>query len=370
MGIDWANRDIYNWGADWEARPLIDRILDVPEYLQQFSLYMKQLQNSIVAPNILFPKIDIIKDIITQYIAIDNFYPLDYGWDINDFSESFDYELSANHVTYGLKPYVSTRSNSISEQLVLPDDLIVINEIMASNSYTISDENGEFEDWIEIYNPGSQAVFLGDKFLSDNSKNPQKWQMPQIYIQPHSFLIFWADKDSVQGEMHTNFKLDKDGEQIGIYYQSGTKYLPLDFVVFENQLEDVSFGKFPNGTGPFYIMQNPTPEDTNIYVGTSINYELKNLSNIKVFPNPVSSELNVNIEFSEPFFIDLKIFNSLGEIVWRKSDSSKSLQKFLSLNTETFAGNKLCSGIYFIKIKGYISENSLVFYENIKFVLL
>ncbi len=46
--------------------------------------------------------------------------------------------------------------------------LLVVNEILASNATGITDEMGEFEDWIEIFNPGTATIVLSGMFLSDN----------------------------------------------------------------------------------------------------------------------------------------------------------------------------------------------------------
>ncbi|MBN2202440.1 lamin tail domain-containing protein, partial [bacterium] len=52
---------------------------------------------------------------------------------------------------------------------------LVINEIMASNRNTIQDEDGDAPDWIELYNPGTQAADLSGWSLSDDTLNVRKW---------------------------------------------------------------------------------------------------------------------------------------------------------------------------------------------------
>jgi hypothetical protein len=70
---------------------------------------------------------------------------------------------------------------------------VVINEFMASNGVTWADEDGDFEDWIELYNPGDAAVDLSDWGLSDNAGNPSKWRFPAgTTIQARGFLSVWA----------------------------------------------------------------------------------------------------------------------------------------------------------------------------------
>ena len=46
--------------------------------------------------------------------------------------------------------------------------VLFINEFLASNDTTNADEAGEYDDWVEIFNPGPPAVNLGGLFLSDD----------------------------------------------------------------------------------------------------------------------------------------------------------------------------------------------------------
>ena len=55
----------------------------------------------------------------------------------------------------------------------------VINELMANNTRTLSDEMGDFDDWIEIHNPSAQPVDIGGMYLTDRLSNPTKWRIPR-----------------------------------------------------------------------------------------------------------------------------------------------------------------------------------------------
>ncbi len=63
---------------------------------------------------------------------------------------------------------------------------------MASNRDIISDDDGSFEDWIEIFNYGSEPVNLEGIGLSDNYEEPFKWIMPEYIMQPGEYLLIWA----------------------------------------------------------------------------------------------------------------------------------------------------------------------------------
>src|SRR5688572_31680749 len=56
----------------------------------------------------------------------------------------------------------------------------VVSEIMASNARTLADDDGDFSDWIEIYNPSPAPLSLNGYFLTDDSALLTKWQFPDI----------------------------------------------------------------------------------------------------------------------------------------------------------------------------------------------
>ncbi len=118
---------------------------------------------------------------------------------------------------------------------------IFINEFMASNEVTTADENGEFDDWVEIYNAGITPFDIGGKFVTDDLSVPNQWQIPTdnpslTTIPAGGYLILWFDGDEAQGTLHVSPKLGGSGEQIGIYDIDGT---PLDTLTYGRQSKDM-----------------------------------------------------------------------------------------------------------------------------------
>lgn len=73
---------------------------------------------------------------------------------------------------------------------------LVINEGSNRNYSTLADENGEYPDWIELYNTGVDTVNLFNYALSDNPSQPAKWRFPSIKLAPGGFLpVFCSGKD-------------------------------------------------------------------------------------------------------------------------------------------------------------------------------
>jgi hypothetical protein len=135
------------------------------------------------------------------------------------------------------------------------DPTVVINEVMPVNSSTAADQDGEFDDWIELYNLTSSSIDLSGYYLSDDSKNPAKWQFPKYStIAPKGYLIIWADNDILESGLHANFKLSSTGEEVLL---SGPDQKKLDKVSFPEQSLELTYSRIPDGTGDF-IWHSPT----------------------------------------------------------------------------------------------------------------
>ncbi|MCG8599936.1 MAG: lamin tail domain-containing protein [Verrucomicrobiales bacterium] len=120
-----------------------------------------------------------------------------------------------------------------------------INEFMARNDKTLADEDGEFPDWIEIYNPDGAPYDLSGCYLTDDDGDRTMWRFPAgTQIAAEGFLIVFAsDKNrAVDGsELHTNFKLSSSaGNYLALVSSDGSTIL--DEITYPEQEEDVSFG--------------------------------------------------------------------------------------------------------------------------------
>lgn len=143
---------------------------------------------------------------------------------------------------------------------------LFINEFLADNASTLQDpdEPGEYADWVELYNPGPFAVDLGGMYLTDNLTQPAMSPIPAgVSIGAGETLLFWADGDVGQGPLHTNFKLSKGGEAIGLFDTAEFAHAAIDTIVFAGQTTDVSQGRWPDGAGCWVFFAAPTPGTSN-----------------------------------------------------------------------------------------------------------
>ena len=208
---------------------------------------------------------------------------------------------------------------------------IKINEFMASNSTTIADEFGEYDDWIELYNYSTDTVNIAGFYITDTLGYKTKHQIPTGYqitkIAPHGYLILWADNDSLQtGANHLPFKLSASGEQIGLFAPDGTT--AIDTISFGQQVTDISYGRYPNGNNSWIYFNFPTPGASNSILSVE-NIETENT--FTFFPNPPTDN---TISFNKP--IDFSLYNSTGTFIGQYKNTSKLITEGLS------------QGVYFI----------------------
>ena len=436
LNKDWGNRDIYTWSQDGETRPIYNRLMENQEYRDRFSFYMQETLLNIYNEAELYPYLDSIRSQLKEYLVNDIYYTFDYGFDISDFENGFEYELGYFQTDYGIKSFIQTRliaaftqleindikpiitnlkynhpneSEDLNVQVKVIDDQgidkvfltmsdtgisvamrddgehfdgmandgiygitlpsilqvekfefyieakdlngqestyprcsnvvvnveevdlkLAINEFMASNNTIIEDEKGDFQDWIELYNYGTKPIYLGDKYLSDNPNNRDKWSMPNYTLQPNEYLLFWADDDRNTGTFHTNFKLSKSGEHIGIYDNDDTNNEPIDLIDYDAQVSDISFGRFPNGTGDFTSLM-PTPGNSNI----TTNTKDENKTQLLIYPNPTSDKVDISAGF---IIRNVKLYNGIGKL----------LNTYMNADNPINLPNK--AGIYYLQI--------------------
>jgi uncharacterized repeat protein (TIGR01451 family) len=141
---------------------------------------------------------------------------------------------------------------------------LVINEFLASNDRVNSDEAGEYDDWVEIYNAGETTASLGGLYLSDHLDDPRRWQIPaDTELAPGAHLLIWCDGDPEQGALHTPFKLAREGEAVGLFAANAHGNIPLDYLTYGMQTPDTSYGRRPDGGAAWVFFTSPTPGGPN-----------------------------------------------------------------------------------------------------------
>lgn len=177
-----------------------------------------------------------------------------------------------------------------------------ISEFMADNADTLADEDGEYSDWIELYNPDATAVNLLGWRLTDNAAQPNKWVFPAVTIPAGGRLVVFAsnkNRRDAARELHTNFQLSRNGEYLGLLRPDAA--VEAEFApAYPPQFEDVSYGygvvtadvtlvqgyqqgvaaepgaacrwKVPTtNTNDILIGGQPNPTSANVWIGTAFD---------------------------------------------------------------------------------------------------
>ncbi|MFK7983239.1 MAG: lamin tail domain-containing protein [Saprospiraceae bacterium] len=216
---------------------------------------------------------------------------------------------------------------------------LVINEIMASNGVTMADQDGEFEDWIELYNNGSASIDLAGYYLSDNINNWPKWTFTEgITIAANGYVTVWADEDGMQEGLHANFKLSASAESVYLVSPIGEL---IDQINYADQKKDVGFGRNPNGTGDFQKII-PTFNAQNSMTTSIDAIELAPIE-LTANPNPVSQTLNLRVNELTTKKRAVVIYNLTGKAVYEAT----------ILGTTQIDVSAWIAGIYVVRVGGH-----------------
>jgi hypothetical protein len=215
---------------------------------------------------------------------------------------------------------------------------LVINEFMASNDTAVADQDGEYDDWIELYNNSSTTIDLEGYFLSDDANDLMKWTfLPGAVIEGNEYTIVWADDDEAQVGLHASFKLSATAESIFLSNTAGTI---IDEVSYVNQITDISYGRIPNGTGNFQTM-TPTFNDENIGTTTSIsNTTLIETLTLKATPNPADDHFFLEIDGYDGKERTVSVHNLNGVVLYQDIISKN---KFIHTHDWT-------AGMYIVRV--------------------
>ena len=468
---DWSNIDPYTYAnIDGSERPLTEYIFTRPRYVDLFTHFLEFYMSEVVSLEKIEPRLDYFLDWLTPAAMEDVYRTYDYGFNMDDFTDSYGYEYSEQHVKEGIKKFLFDRVNSLESQLTYqssapyiydieeyndlvpvgnavainisvfaPDTIdqvsffnrvdggiwqesqfypnpedqtshvelndrwslnlypsgpgmvewyaiafsngetdryplsgfksftavnmfnpsLFVNEIMAINDSTISDESGEFDDWFEIYNPEDYPVRLEGFYVSDKKDNLTKWQFPasDIEILPSEHIIVWCDEDEEQGIAHTNFKLSGSGEFLAIVAPDGVSIL--DSISFQQQQPDISYGRTTDGGEEWNFFDSPTPGETNQLLSIDQeNYIPQSVSIISAYPNPFNPNCTINFQASQRSEVTIQVYNLAGQLVLNRSQKTEliGLNKWV-WNGTSDTGNRVGSGIYLLQISDGISSS-------------
>ena len=265
-------------GLDSERMPLRSKLLAVPRYRTRYLQYLRTIAEKSLAHKNLSPVIAHYRQLMDAEVKIDTRKISSHDAFINATAPLQENDAS---VPKSLNDFIGNRQDFLLthteiknidaidvERPAVPNLSmpkgnakipVAISEFLASNKRTNKDPQGEFEDWVELFNYGSTDIDLSGMCLTDAPDNLSKWKIPTgTLIQAGSYLVIWADKDGGSEGLHANFKLSKNGESIILTNSDAV----VDKIDFGPQMPGISNGRIFGHTGKIKNL-HPTPGAAN-----------------------------------------------------------------------------------------------------------
>ncbi len=192
---------------------------------------------------------------------------------------------------------------------------LIINEIMADAKSGLADEDGEFVDWIELYNTTDSVISLDNFALSNKETKPLKWRFPQgAVIAPHSYyLVFCSGKDrrsDATAIPHANFRISAEHDTVVL--SDGNGHL-VDRVTLDNLPADSSYAR--DARGGFSVHNLATPGRSNEDIAGA-DYDLRQRNRTGVIITEVmASNDSVVIYENGPYVDWIELYNAGTETV-------------------------------------------------------
>jgi len=312
---DFYHGDSIAWGGHVEfgILPFVEaRRISAINQLEPFSTPEAAIIASEVQHD--FPLSDTIRFVANCSTGLDSLI-LEYGYAVNDFSYTIavsddgvypDAIANDNIFTCRIQSvpdlarvYYRWRIPGQTQTFPCDGDFVhrnsaptslLINELMSENAGVVLDDQNLPSDWIELWNGGSSGVNLSGFYLSDDSTDPLKFELPGGFMTPGQFKLFWADDEPLRGPEHCTFSLDNDGEMLRLYRLEDGKPRLYDHISFPALNANSSWGRIQDGAANWILFESSTPGSSNQSAAIS---EIETLPFV-IYPNPGSEILHLS----------------------------------------------------------------------------
>lgn len=174
---------------------------------------------------------------------------------------------------------------------------VILSEVVPDNQKTLRDEEGDYEDWIELQNITDQDISLAGWHLTDDPTNPRPWTFPDITLPARGFLVVFAsgkDRSSVTNRLHADFKLKGEGEYLALSAPDGVTvdaFAPR----YPSTPANVAYGRANGDTSQNGFLATPTPGAPNSISGIGFAPAVVFSQNGGLIPDP---RLNLTLRLS------------------------------------------------------------------------
>jgi len=281
FGINWATRNFDGWGdggygsTNGNVPPLVAEIFNQSEWRRQYRRYLREAativgdaQYQALAQqwhNLIQPYFDGTIEsggLVGTLTSSNQHVPY-----FQNFNTPANYDNDLNSHRHGIVPFLQQRAASLNTQLngqstpALPK--VRINEALATNVSVNTDNFGEYNDWVELWNDETTTVDISGWHLSDAPSSPTLYQFPVgTTIPAKGCLLVWADNQPDQQDasnLHAPFGLSAGGETLTLWHNEATGKVLVDSLTFPALVPNTSFGRFPDASGTTMVFETVTP---------------------------------------------------------------------------------------------------------------
>jgi len=225
---------------------------------------------------------------------------------------------------------------------------LYINEFMASNDTALAGPQGDYPDWIEIYNAYAAQIDLSGYFMADDLNDTSAmFEIPSTYpdsvtVPAHGYILFYANKGQESSVLNLDFKLSGGGEQVGLWNHV---HQVLDSITYGEQTTDISYGRYPDAGATWEFMPNFTPGSSNDPNGIIENDKATLLS--QNMPNPFKGTTTIKFNLAVSQNVTISIYNVTGRLVTVLVNDTYSAGE----HSVAWNASGLPSGYYLYRIK-------------------
>lgn len=244
-------------------------------------------------------------------------------------------------------------SNELSYNL---HEAIFINEVCSNNQTIITDSEGNYSSWIELWNQKDYPINLRGFSLTDELTNLDKWVFPTTRLEANSYILIWCtgtDALYPNGEMHTNFNLSASGDDLTLSFINSDI---VDDLSVNSIPADNSFGRLVENTAHYALFTIPSPGAENISEGATDNLDAEVTTPltylINNYPNPFNPETTISFNLKDSGVVRLEIYNIKGQKVRTLLNEHKEAGNHNIIWNGTDDHNrKVASGVYLYKMR-------------------
>lgn len=188
--------------------------------------------------------------------------------------DSVSFGLQVDDVSYGRECdgcpdwvfFNNTTPDEPNAEMVMPGEVLFINEVLSMNSATAHDESDDYDPWIEIYNPNDIQINLAGYWISTDPDNPLMHQIPNSnpyysIIPPGSFRLLWFDNEDLEFTNHVPIGLNPEGGDVILTSPDGLTQI--DSYNYPSGALNLSWGRESDGSPSSVNFTTPTPRVTN-----------------------------------------------------------------------------------------------------------